>query len=159
MMIDIDHTQLFSRRRKQLLAAILVFGGHLGFLWWILTRFTKLALVLLIFMLQTCYCTWLCTTTWLILTITKMKFQVSNFEKNQFEVEIFHFFSCFYHSVPHLAPYSKSSNEYIWFLVFLKTSSPYYLSFKTNINLLRCILRSQWANIAKLMFFLDNGCR
>ena len=82
-----------------------------------------------------------------------MKFQVSNFEKNQFEVEIFHFFSFFYHSVPHLAPYSKSSNEYIWFLVFLKTSSHYYLSFKTNINLLRCILRSQWANIAKLMFF------
>ena len=57
MMVDIDHTQLFSRRRKQLLAAILVFGGHLGFLREILTRFTKLALVLLILMLQTCYCT------------------------------------------------------------------------------------------------------
>ena len=57
MMIDIDHTQLFSRRRKQLLAAILVFGSHLGFLRLILTGFTKLGLALLIVMLQTCYCT------------------------------------------------------------------------------------------------------
>ena len=111
----------------------------------ILTRFTKLALVLLILMLQTCYCIWVCTTIWLILAITKNEVSGLTFWKKSVWIRNFSSFFVFYHLVPHLAPYSKSSNEYIWFLVFLKTSSHYYLSFKTNINLLRYILRSQWA--------------